>query len=60
MGYSHQNSRGVTYYLHARQTPKGAKLMFFSKDPADSIDLPDNMEVFENERTGLPMVRKKA
>lgn len=60
MGYEHTNSRGVKYYLHARVTPKGAKLMFFSKDGTDSVDLPENLEVFENERTGLPMVRKKA
>lgn len=61
MGYEHTNSRGVKYYLHSREVgTKGAKLFFFSKDSTDSIDLPDNMTVMENERTGLPMVKKKA
>lgn len=53
MGYSHQNSRGVVYYLHAR-----GKLFFFSKDPTDSIDLPDTMTVIEGP-TGMLMVKKK-
>ncbi len=54
MAYSHKNSKGITYWLHSR-----GKLFFFSKKPEDSIDLPDHLEVFENQRTGLPMVRKK-
>lgn len=59
MGYEHTNSKGQKYYLHARTTPKGAKLFFFSKNPADSIDLPEVYEVIEGP-TGLPMVKKKA
>ena len=55
MAYSHKNSRGQTYWLHTR----GGKLFFFSKDPADAIDLPDTLTVMENPRTGLPMVKKK-
>jgi hypothetical protein len=55
MAYSHKNSRGVTYYLHTR----GGKLFFFSKDPANGIDLPSHLQVMENPRTGLPMVKKK-
>jgi len=54
MSYSHVNSKGVTYWLHQKGT-----LFFFSKKPEDAIDLPDNFEVIENPRTGLPMVRKK-
>lgn len=54
MGYSQKNSKGVVYWLHSR-----GKLLFFSKDPTDSVDLPENMEVTENERTGLLMVKKK-
>ena len=59
MSYSHKNSRGVTYWLHGREGKGGAKLFFFSKQEGDSIDLPDGLEVFENQRTGLPMVRRK-
>jgi len=55
MAYSHKNSRGVTYWLHSR----GGRLFFFSKDPKDSIDLPETLTVIENPRTGLPMVKKK-
>ncbi len=55
MGYSHKNSRGVTYYLHTR----GGRLLFFSKNPEDSIDLPTKFDVVENPKTGLPMVKKK-
>lgn len=59
MGYSHTNSKGQVYHLHSKVTTRGAKLMFFSKNEADSIDLPDNMQVIEGP-TGLPMVKKKA
>lgn len=59
MGYSHKNSRGVTYWLHVREGKGGAKLYFFSKLESESSDLPDGLEVFENPRTGLPMVRRK-
>jgi len=59
MAYSHKNSRGQTYWLHSREGRGGAKLFFFSKDPSNSIDLPENMEIFENPRTGLPMIKKK-
>lgn len=55
MGFEHTNKRGVKYFLHAR-----GRLMFFSKKPEESVDLPPNMTIVENERTGLPMVKKKA
>jgi len=54
MAYSHKNSRGVTFWLHSK-----GSLFFFSKNQEGAIDLPDHLEVFENQRTGLPMVRKK-
>jgi hypothetical protein len=54
MAYSHKNSKGVTFWLHNR-----GKLFFFSKNPEGSIDLPEGLEIFENSRTGLPMVRRK-
>jgi hypothetical protein len=55
MAYSHQNSKGVTFWLHQR-----GKLFFFSKIAEDAIDLPSHLEVFENSRTRLPMVKRKA
>ena len=54
MAYSHKNSRGDTFWLHSK-----GKLFFFSRNADASIDLPSDMEVFENPRTMLPMVRRK-
>ncbi len=54
MAYEHLNKKGVKYYLHSK-----GHLMFFSKKPEGSIDLPENMTVVENSKTGLPMVKKK-
>lgn len=48
------NSKGQKYFLHSK-----GRLFFFSKKPEESIDLPSDLEVFENPRTRLPMVRKK-
>jgi len=55
MGYEHTNSKGVKYYLHSR-----GKLNFFSKKPEGGVDMPPgSWEVVENQRTGLPMLKKK-
>ena len=55
---------GKTYHLHARkQKLKGGQevtLYYFGGEAKEgAIDsLPAGMEVMENERTGLPMLRK--
>jgi hypothetical protein len=54
VAYSHKNSKGDIFWLHSK-----GKLFFFSRKPEESIDLPSHLEVFENQRTMLPMVRKK-
>lgn len=54
MPFVYTNKKGVKFFLHSR-----GKLLFFSKDPADAIELPQGLVVFENERTGLPMVKRK-
>ena len=54
MGYEHSNSRGIKYYLHCR-----GKLFYFSKDSNEGIDLPEGFAVVENQRTGLPMLKRK-
>jgi hypothetical protein len=59
MVYEYVNSKGMKYYLHIREGKGGAKLFFFSKDPTGGIDLPSDMQVVENPRTGLPLVKKK-
>jgi hypothetical protein len=58
------NKSKKTYYLHSRlQKLKGGQevtLYYFAgTQGAGSMDaLPAGMEVIENERTGLPMLRK--
>jgi hypothetical protein len=54
MAYEHTNSKGQKYWLHQK-----GRLLFFSKSQDGSIDLPTGLEVFENSRTHLPMVRRK-
>ena len=54
MAYSHKNSKGDTFWLHSK-----GRLFFFSRNAEGAINLPDTLEVFENPRTSLPMVRKK-
>ena len=58
------NKSKTTYFLHARlQKLKGGQevtLYYFGGEAkAGAIDaIPAGMEVMENERTGLPMLRK--
>jgi hypothetical protein len=54
MAYEHTNSKGQKYFLHSK-----GRLFFFSKSPEGAIDLPGDLTVIENKRTGLPMVKKK-
>jgi len=67
MAYSVVSKKsGKTYYLHLREQKRKdgnvTKLYFFAGDIKDgAIDaLPDDKEVVENERTGLPFLKKKA
>lgn len=65
MAYSHTNSKGVTYYLNAKDVTlrggKVQKIYYFSKDERpEGTDLPDNMEVNENPRNGFLTVKRKA
>ena len=55
---------GKTYYLHSKEvTLRGGRqqvIYFFAQDVRDgSLDaVPAGYEVMENDRTGLPMLRK--
>jgi hypothetical protein len=64
MAYKHTNSKGKEYYLHSRSVGKGGgKLYFFAKEVKEEgaeESLPDGYEIVENERTGLPTLKKKA
>ena len=64
MAYQHTNSKGVTYYLNAKDVTlrggKQQKIYYFSKDQRpEATDLPDNMEVNENPRNGFLTVKRK-
>lgn len=53
---------GQTYFLHSRASNNGkTKVFFFAREVKDgALDaLPDGYEVSENERTGLPVLKKK-
>jgi YHS domain-containing protein len=64
MAYSHTNSRGTTYFLHSKEvTLKGGRkqvIYYFAKEAkAGAIDsLPEGYLVVENQRTGLPILKK--
>ena len=63
MGYSHKNSKGVTYYLHSKDvTLRGGRnqtIYYFARDErSNHCDLPSGKQVVESSRTGLPLVKK--
>ena len=63
MGYSHKNSKGVTYYLHSKDvTLRGGRnqtTYYFARvERSNSCDLPSGKQVVESYRSGLPLVKK--
>jgi hypothetical protein len=63
MAYTYKNAKGDKYYLHKKEnTGRGneGEIFFFSKEEGkDSLDeLPEGYEVVENERSGLPVLKK--
>lgn len=62
MAYSYKNSKGDTYFLHARSTGKNGKgkLFYFAKEEKDNTieKLPLGYQVAENQRTGMPIIKK--
>ncbi len=66
MAYSVKSKKsGKTYHLHSKEVKlagdRKQRIYYFAGVAGkDSIDkLPEGYEVFENKRTGLPMLRKK-
>jgi YHS domain-containing protein len=66
MAYSVKSKKsGKMYYLHTKEVQLTAgrkqRIYYFAGETGkDAIDaLPAGYEVMENERTGLPMLRKK-
>ncbi|MDO8634011.1 MAG: hypothetical protein Q7K34_01830 [archaeon] len=59
IGYSHANSRGNRYFLHSQVMKNGKTLYFFSKKGENGALLPPGYKVIENQKTGLPLLKKK-
>ncbi len=66
MAYSCINARGQIYYLHSREVTlrnhRSQRIFFFAKTIREGAleALPEGYEVVENERTGLPVLRRAA
>jgi len=65
MAFSHTNSKGQTYYLNSKDvtlksTGRVQTIYFFSKDKRGTAldSVPAGKKVVENERTGLPFLKK--
>lgn len=55
MVYEHKTDKG-TYFLHQK-----GKLFYFAKEKkSNAIDLPAGYTVVVSEKTGLPLIKKKA
>lgn len=64
MGYTHTNTKGVTYYLNRKDvTMKNGRvqtLYYFSREqrPETACELPADRKVEENPRNGFLVLRK--
>ena len=56
--YVYKDKNKVKWWLHVKQAKK-TKFYYFSKDPMFALPaLPRGYDVIENQRTGLPMLKK--
>lgn len=64
MAYQYQNKKGQTYFLHAKEVKLRSgltqRIYFFAKSTREGAQdqLPDGFRVVENDRTGLPILKK--
>ncbi len=65
MAFEHTNKKGQTYILHGKEvTLKGGRtqrIHYFAREarPAEALDaIPAGYKIEENERTGLPFLKK--
>jgi len=57
--YVYVNKKKEKFYLHAESRGKRV-LYYFTKEPAGALsNLPPGLEVFENPKSNIPMLRKK-
>ena len=69
MAYAHTNKKGQTYYLHSKDvtlksTGRIQTIYYFAKEVKSGTgvtaldNIPSGKTVVENERTGLPFLKK--
>ena len=65
MAYAHKNSKGQTYYLHAKEVTlrnrRRQRIFYFAREekPGESLpSVPQGYKVGENQRTGLLFLTK--
>ncbi len=65
MPYTHTNKKGQTYILHGKevtlQNNRKQRIHFFAREakPGEALDaVPEGYRIEENERTGLPYLKK--
>lgn len=66
MAYTYANSKGTSYILHAkdvtlRGSGKKQRIYFFARDQRSGAldEIPSGYTVIENQRTGLPILKRK-
>lgn len=65
MAYTYKNQKGQTYFLHSKevelQNGRKQRIYYFGREqkPAEVVNaMPIGYRVQENERTGLPFLKK--
>ncbi len=65
MAYTHENSKGQTYYLHGKDVVlrggRNQRIYYFAKDerPNESVDaVPAGYQVVENPRNGFLALKR--
>jgi hypothetical protein len=65
MAYSHQNKKGQTYFLHGKtvtlQNGRRQQIYYFAREVkrGEGLDaIPSGYRIEENDRTGLPFLKK--
>lgn len=65
MAYQHTNKKGQSYFLHGKevtlQNGRKQRIFFFARaeKPGETLDaVPDGYRIEENDRTGLPFLKK--
>ena len=65
MAYSHKNKKGQTYYLHGKtvtlQNGRRQQIYYFAREEkrGEGLDsIPAGYRIEENDRTGLPFLKK--